>query len=126
MYHRFHAPHDCTVLHVTYLSGDTWNVNPIALARVERLFCRNERALLRARLKTGQVIALVPVAAILVASLRLHFLHQPGALDDVAEAGVVLDIGGDGQLPAGLEALHDNRRHPGARAIDRRREPGRA
>jgi phosphatidylserine decarboxylase len=76
MYHRFHAPHDCTVEHVTYLSGDTWNVNPIALQRVERLFCRNERAVLRARLHdSGHVIALVPVAAILVASLRLHFLH---------------------------------------------------
>jgi phosphatidylserine decarboxylase len=76
MYHRFHAPHDCTVEHVTYLSGDTWNVNPIALARVERLFCRNERAVLRARLKAGgQPIAIVPVAAILVASIRLHFLN---------------------------------------------------
>jgi phosphatidylserine decarboxylase len=75
MYHRFHAPHDCTVEHVSYLSGDTWNVNPIALQRIERLFCRNERALLRARLHTGHVIALVPVAAILVASLRLHFMH---------------------------------------------------
>ena len=75
MYHRFHAPHDCEVEHVTYLSGDTWNVNPIALARVERLFCRNERAVLRARLaQGGQPIALVPVAAILVASIRLHFL----------------------------------------------------
>jgi phosphatidylserine decarboxylase len=75
MYHRFHAPHDCTVEHVTYLSGDTWNVNPIALARVERLFCRNERAVLRARLaQGGHPIALVPVAAILVASIRLHFL----------------------------------------------------
>jgi phosphatidylserine decarboxylase len=64
-----------TVEHVTYLSGDTWNVNPIALARVERLFCRNERAVLRARLTgSGQPIALVPVAAILVASIRLHFL----------------------------------------------------
>ena len=50
MYHRFHAPHDCTVEHATYLSGDTWNVNPVALARVERLFCRNERAVLRLRL----------------------------------------------------------------------------
>jgi phosphatidylserine decarboxylase len=75
MYHRFHAPHDCEVEHVTYLSGDTWNVNPIALARVERLFCRNERAVLRARLSQGgHPIALVPVAAILVASIRLHFL----------------------------------------------------
>ena len=50
MYHRFHAPHDCRVEQVTYISGDTWNVNPIALARVERLFCRNERAVLRTRL----------------------------------------------------------------------------
>jgi phosphatidylserine decarboxylase len=75
MYHRFHAPHDCEVEHVTYLSGDTWNVNPIALARIERLFCRNERAVLRVRLAAGrQPIALVPVAAILVASIRLHFL----------------------------------------------------
>ena len=73
MYHRFHAPHDATLEHVTHLSGDTWNVNPIALARVERLFCRNERAVLRLRLQRGgHPVALVPVAAILVASLRLH------------------------------------------------------
>jgi phosphatidylserine decarboxylase len=76
MYHRFHAPHDGTVEHVTYLSGDTWNVNPIALARVERLFCRNERAVLRLTLaEGGHPVALVPVAAVLVASIRLHFLN---------------------------------------------------
>jgi phosphatidylserine decarboxylase len=76
MYHRFHAPHDCRVEQVTYFSGDTWNVNPVALARVEKLFCRNERAVIRMRLHNGgHPIALVPVAAILVASLRLHFLN---------------------------------------------------
>jgi len=75
MYHRFHAPLDCRVEHVTYMSGDTWNVNPVALKRVERLFCKNERALIRCRvLPGGGEIALVPVAAILVASIRLHFL----------------------------------------------------
>ena len=75
MYHRFHAPQDCVVEQVHYLSGDTWNVNPIALKRVERLFCRNERAVLRGRLSaSGQPFALVPVAAILVASIRLNFL----------------------------------------------------
>jgi phosphatidylserine decarboxylase len=75
MYHRFHAPHDCTVEHVTYLSGDTWNVNPIALKRVEKLFCKNERAVVRARLAAnGDIVTLVPVAAILVASIRLHCL----------------------------------------------------
>jgi phosphatidylserine decarboxylase len=75
MYHRFHAPHDLQLDHVTYLTGDTWNVNPIALKRVERLFCRNERVVLRGRLADGDhPIALVPIAAILVASIRLHVL----------------------------------------------------
>ena len=75
MYHRFHAPHDCDVRQVTYISGDTWNVNPIALRRVERLFCKNERAIIRTtQTTTGYPITLVPVAAILVASIRLHFL----------------------------------------------------
>ena len=76
MYHRFHAPHDCRVEQVTYFSGDTWNVNPIALRRVEKLFCKNERALLRTRLEAGgHQVLLVPVAAVLVASIRLHFLN---------------------------------------------------
>jgi phosphatidylserine decarboxylase len=74
MYHRFHAPYDCRVKQVTYISGDTWNVNPIALKRVEKLFCKNERALLKTRLATGHAVTLVPVAAVLVASIRLHCL----------------------------------------------------
>jgi phosphatidylserine decarboxylase len=75
MYHRFHAPHDCRVEQVTYISGDTWNVNPIALKRIEKLFCKNERAIVETRLAaTGHLVTLVPVAAILVASIRLHCL----------------------------------------------------
>ena len=75
MYHRFHAPHDCQVERVTYFAGDAWNVHPPALKRVEKLFCRNERAVLRARLQaSGHRLLLVPVAAVLVASIRLHFL----------------------------------------------------
>src|SRR5450631_2788911 len=74
MYHRFHAPADCRVEQVNYISGDTWNVNPIALKRVERLFCKNERAVIRCRLPSGALLTLVPVAAILVASIRLRFL----------------------------------------------------
>jgi len=88
MYHRFHAPLDCRIERVTYISGDTWNVNPIALQRIERLFCKNERAVVeiepastaddndeaRASLRS---MALVPVAAILVASIKLHCLPAP-------------------------------------------------
>jgi len=75
MYHRFHAPADCRVEQVNYISGDTWNVNPIALKRVEKLFCKNERAVIRCRLLPScAMLTLVPVAAILVASMRLRFL----------------------------------------------------
>jgi phosphatidylserine decarboxylase len=74
MYHRFHAPCDSRIEQVNFISGDTWNVNPIALKRVEKLFCKNERAVIRTRLDGGEALTLVPVAAILVASIRLHFL----------------------------------------------------
>ena len=77
MYHRFHAPHDGAVERVTYISGDTWNVNPIALRRVEKLFCKNERAVIETRLCNGDLLTLVPVAAILVACIRLHCLKMP-------------------------------------------------
>jgi len=75
MYHRFHSPHDCHVDRVIYVSGDTWNVNPIALQRIERLFCKNERAVIQTTLANDDRVTLVLVAAILVASIRLHFLN---------------------------------------------------
>ena len=85
MYHRFHAPYHGRLHQVNYISGDTWNVNPIALKRVEQLFCKNERALLSMDIHgpNGSVypIAVVPVAAIMVASIRLHgldLLLRPG------------------------------------------------
>ncbi len=83
MYHRFHAPCDLHVEGVTYLSGDCWNVNPIALKRVERLFCRNERAVIETRRADGVPLLLVPVAAILVASIRLHAIDTVATLRDL-------------------------------------------
>src|SRR3990167_8003287 len=77
MYHRFHAPLDCAIHEITYISGDTWNVNDIALRRIEKLYCKNERAVIE--LDTGRDenrICLVPVAAILVASIRLNWLDD--------------------------------------------------
>jgi phosphatidylserine decarboxylase len=77
MYHRFHAPCDGRATRVTYVSGDTWNVNPIALRRVENLFCKNERAVIE--LDTGspeESLTMVPVASILVASLKIHAVDR--------------------------------------------------
>jgi phosphatidylserine decarboxylase len=71
MYHRFHAPVDCSIDGIDYISGDTWNVNPVALKRVEKLYCRNERAVIPLKnTATGGSICMVPVAAILVASMK--------------------------------------------------------
>jgi phosphatidylserine decarboxylase len=96
MYHRFHAPYDCRVEGVTYVSGDTWNVNPIALRRVENLFCKNERAIIRCRLSASDyLITLVPVAAILVASIRLH----------CADVLLHLKYRGPNEIPCGASLL---------------------
>jgi len=77
MYHRFHAPVDGRVRGVTYISGDTWNVNPIALQRIEKLYCKNERAVMElATDRPASRVCLVPVAAILVASIRLNWLED--------------------------------------------------
>jgi phosphatidylserine decarboxylase len=80
MYHRFHAPMAGKTEQVSYISGDTWNVNPIALKKVERLFCRNERAVVELLDDSGggdERILLVPVAAVLVASMRFKRIDVP-------------------------------------------------
>lgn len=74
-YHRFHAPIAGRIDRVEYIYGDTWNVNPSALKRVQQLYCRNERAALQI---TGNLAScvLVPIAAVLVASLKVHGIDQ--------------------------------------------------
>lgn len=100
MYHRFHAPHDLDVEEVHYVAGDTWNVNPTALKRVEKLFCRNERALILARLTaTGHPIMLVAVGAILVASIRLNFVQDVRTIP----AGGLRPSAGEAHLAKGDE-----------------------
>ncbi len=76
MYHRFHAPADCRLEALSYVSGEVFNVNPQTLARLPGVFVRNERAVLPLEIDgLGQAVVLVPVAAILVASIRLHGLE---------------------------------------------------
>ena len=77
MYHRFHAACDCRLEGATYISGDTWNVNPPTLSRIARLYCKNERVAIHARVDSSdQFVTLVAVAAILVASIHLSFLDE--------------------------------------------------
>lgn len=85
MYHRFHAPHHVRVESVRHVPGGVWNVNPPTLERVERVYCRNERAVIRLRLEPGgQLLVLVAVAAVLVAGIRLRL---GGAVVDPRQLG---------------------------------------
>ena len=80
MYHRFHAPARCRLAEVHYIAGEVFNVNPPTLRRLPGVFVRNERAVLSLDVAgAGPVLTLVPVAAILVGSLRLGCLDA--ALD---------------------------------------------
>lgn len=77
MYHHFHAPCAGKISQINYISGDTWNVNPIALKRVEKLFCKNERAVVDIIADDSDIaVTMVPVAAILVASMKFNFLPE--------------------------------------------------
>jgi phosphatidylserine decarboxylase len=92
MYHRFHAPTDCRVTHVHSIAGDTWNVNPIALKRVERLFCRNARAVIDLEVPFPDAhLTLVPVAAILVSGIKLRFLDEQLQLGDACGTSLPCD-----------------------------------
>ena len=57
--------------------------------------------------------------------LGAHLFHQPRALDHFGEARVVLHIGGDGHLAAGLDAFDQQRFQHGAGRVDGRGVAGR-
>ena len=59
-----------------------------------------------------------------IARLFFHLLHEPRALDDISEAGVIFDIGGDGELSAWFDALEQNRLAQSARGVDSGGETG--
>jgi phosphatidylserine decarboxylase len=105
MYHRFHAPADCVVEGTHHVPGDFWNVNPPAVRRLPRLYCRNERVVLHTRLSSsGHPLALVAVGAILVGSVQLHrvvrgfgrgdemgYFRHGSTIIVIAGAGLALD-----------------------------------
>lgn len=74
MYHHFHAPCIGRVRRVDVFAGERYNVNPPAVRRIPGLFCINRRAVLRFDNALG-ALTLVPVAAILVSSMRFSFLE---------------------------------------------------
>lgn len=68
-YHRVHAPLDMEVVSARYIPGKLFSVNPGTVARIPRLFARNERLVARGTSGAGRV-CLIMVGAVIVAGIK--------------------------------------------------------
>jgi phosphatidylserine decarboxylase len=87
-YHRVHAPVAGTIKKLRYIPGELWPVNKPYVARLPRLFCRNERLVFD--IETGHgTVHVVMVGAFNVGRMVTPFLpdfatndyHSSGAFD---------------------------------------------
>lgn len=77
-YHRVHCPLDGQWLRWAYVPGRLFSVQPFTVARIPRLFARNERLVAIIEDQQGRLAALVMVAAVLVSGIESAEL---GAID---------------------------------------------
>lgn len=72
-YHRYHAPCDMRVLSALYIPGDLYSVSVDALKKVENLYARNERVVLKCEISSGKTVWLVFVGALNVGKMKFVF-----------------------------------------------------
>jgi phosphatidylserine decarboxylase len=75
-YHRVHAPAAGSLADVRWIPGLYFPQNEIALDHIPRIYERNERAVVRARLIDGREYLLVLVGASLVGGIHLEALPR--------------------------------------------------
>ena len=68
-YHRMHFFDDGVVTEAKFFKGALYSVNPLAVGRVRRLYCRNKRALVNFQSENFGDVALVEVGATFVGSI---------------------------------------------------------
>jgi len=68
-YHRMHFFDDGVVTGAKFLKGDLYSVNPLAVDRVRRLYCRNKRALISFKSQHFGDVAIMEVGATFVGSI---------------------------------------------------------
>ena len=84
-YHRFHVPVDGTITAATYIPGELWPVNALAVTHVADLFAVNERIVITIQRHGGGVVIVVLVGATMVGMTRIVFddLHTNARRRDV-------------------------------------------
>lgn len=83
-YHRIHMPCDGKLLHMTYVPGDLFSVNPTTAAHVPGLFARNERVVCTFESAQHGTFIMVLVGATIVGSMATvwhdakdHIINPP-------------------------------------------------
>jgi len=73
-YHRMHFFDDCEVTDATFINGDLHSVNPLAVAKIARLYCQNKRVRVQVATENFGDVTLMEVGATFVGSIVHRFL----------------------------------------------------
>ncbi len=68
-YHRVHSPGKLKPESYNFIPGELWNVNKVTLDRIDNLFCKNERLIIKLHDSQEKPLAICFVGSVLVGSI---------------------------------------------------------
>ena len=72
-YHHYHAPCDLGVLQALYIPADLYSVAKKLLLKIPNLYAKNERVILKCKMRNGGILWMVFVGALNVGKMRFDF-----------------------------------------------------
>ena len=72
-YHHYHAPCDLSVLQALYIPADLYSVAKKFLLKIPTLYAKNERVILKCKMRNGGISWMVFVGALNVGKMRFDF-----------------------------------------------------
>ena len=72
-YHHYHAPCDLSVLQALYIPADLCSVAKKFLLKIPNLYAKNERVILKCKMRNGGILWMVFVGALNVGKMRFDF-----------------------------------------------------
>jgi len=72
-YHHYHAPCDLSVLQALYIPADLYSVAKKFLLKIPNLYAKNERVILKCKMRNGGIFWMVFVGALNVGKMRFDF-----------------------------------------------------
>lgn len=72
-YHHYHAPCDLSVLQALYVPADLYSVAKKFLLKIPNLYAKNERVILKCKMRNGGILWMVFVGALNVGKMRFDF-----------------------------------------------------